>query len=186
MTPVFLSYANPREPRQRRFLDQVITCLQEELDLLPYTIGANVNEDPLPIDQINRCMHETHGLIAVAFRRTQIVDGKVRRLGKDGKKHEQDISGQWFTSPYCQIEPAMAYVLGLPVLMFRETGVVQEGLLETGAIPITYTDFDLSKPTSIDEFFQSDEWKSRVRSWERKVQQVRRRRGSIEILYDGS
>ena len=48
------------------------------------------------------------------------------------------------TSPFCHIEPAMAFQLGLPVLVFREKGVLDDGILEKGGCWVyILSEFDL-------------------------------------------
>ena len=50
----------------------------------------------------------------------------------------------------------MAYQIGLPVLILRERGVVDEGILERGVLGLYMPEFDLSK--SIDAYLSSVEW----------------------------
>ena len=71
--------------------------------------------------------------IAIAFRRSLIVKG-TGKPDSDIGENAYDLTNQWLTSPYCQIEPAMAFQLGLPVLIIREKGVVEEGILPENLI----------------------------------------------------
>ena len=82
-----------------------------------------------PLTAIRRLMLESYGLVTIAFRRSWIETGKGKPKSDIGEK-EYDVSNKWLTSPYCQIEPAMAFQLGLPVLILREKGVIAEGILE--------------------------------------------------------
>lgn len=73
-------------------------------------------------------MLESNGLVTIAFRRSLIKQGTGKPISDIGEE-EYDLSNKWLTSPYCQIEPAMAFQLGLPVLILRER-VIAEGILE--------------------------------------------------------
>ena len=119
-----------------------------------------------------------------------------------GKK-SNNISGKWFTTPWCQIEPAMAFQIGLPVLIFRESGVLAEGILEKGVFGTYMPEFDLPEynlfkmctskeresqerelKEDMEKYFSSDEYKQVIKSWESKVWQVVGRKGNPRKLYD--
>ncbi len=91
------------------------------------------------------------------------------------------INDKWLTSPYCQIEPAMAFQLGLPILIFREKGVIQEGILEKGVIGTYLPEFDLDEP--IEEYFKKQEWKQLIDKWDRYVKNVYEQKGKAPKLY---
>ena len=50
----------------------------------------------------------------------------------------------------------MAYQLGLPVLILREKGVIEVGILEKGVVGLYMPEFDVEQP--IEEYFLSAEW----------------------------
>lgn len=108
-------------------------------------------------------MSKCFGLLSVAFRRAYIQTGTAK-FNADCKDQEAyDISGKWVTSPYCQIEPAMAFQLGIPILIFRETEVIDDGILEKGVTPYYMPVFDLNKP--IDGYFESRDWIDLIQEW---------------------
>ena len=72
-----------------------------------------------PLEGIRSLLFETDGLIAVAIKRHHIIEGKTKDYSED-VRDIKPLNDIYFTSPYCQIEPAMAYQLGLPTLVFRE------------------------------------------------------------------
>lgn len=112
-------------------------------------------------------MSKCFGLISIAFRRAYIKNG-TEKLNTDlENQKERDISEKWITSPYCQIEPSMAFQIGIPILIFRETEVIDEGILGKGVIPYYMPVFDLSKP--IDEYFESSAWMDLIQQWKYKV-----------------
>ena len=97
-------------------------------------------------------MLESNGLVTIAFRRSLIKQGTGKPISDIGEE-EYDLSNKWLTSPYCQIEPAMAFQLGLPVLILREKGVIAEGILEKGVLGVYMPEFDLN--CNLDDYFKS-------------------------------
>ena len=73
----------------------------------------------------------------------------------------------WMTSPYSHIEPAMAFQLGLPILIFRENNVLDDGILEKGVLWIYMPVFNLEN--NIDEYLTSQEFIQLLDQWSLKV-----------------
>lgn len=71
------------------------------------------------------------------------------------------------TSPYSHIEPAMAFQLGLPILIFRENNVLDDGILEKGVLWIYMPVFNLEN--NIDEYLTSQEFIQLLDQWSLKV-----------------
>lgn len=178
MIPVFLSIAAPYLERQQEFLD----CLRSYLiyrQLEPKTVGETEYSMDVPLVAVRRLELECYGVLAVAFRRSYIVKG-VMRPGADlpspddprkPKYKPTDISDTWETSPWIHIEAAMAFQLGLPVLIIRENGVRSEGMLDqTTSGLYAPTPFDLDKPCK--DYFRSVEWKQLIGQWEAYVHSV--------------
>ena len=126
-------------------------------------------------------MLESSGLITIAFRQT-FVESAVSRKGADlPNTPEQPLSAHWTTSPYCQIEPAMAYQIGLPSLILRERGVIADGLLDRGIVGIYMPEFSLDiSPT---DYLRSYEWTDLVGKWEGYVRAVVDARGTPPKLF---
>ena len=103
--------------------------------------------------------------------------GKWSDIGEE----EYDLSNKWLTSPYCQIEPAMAFQLGLPVLILREKGVIAEGILEKGVLGVYMPEFDLN--CNLDDYFKSKEWIQIIQKWEGYVRKVVDNKGKPPMLY---
>lgn len=82
----------------------------------------------------------------------------------------------WITSPYSQIEPAMALMLGIPILILRESGVIEDGILEKGASGIYLPEFNLDDGSN---YFESDEWNALFKQWEHRVISVKNNKGNL-------
>ena len=198
---VFLSCPTPYLKVQQTFIDRLKADLEGRC-LLPRTVGVTDFDMRAPLSSIRSLMLDCNGLIAIAFRRHQIKEGTEKPISDTGAK-SNDISGKWFTTPWCQIEPAMAFQIGLPVLIFREKGVLDEGILQKGVFGTYMPEFDLPEynlfkmcaskeresqeresKAHIDKYFASDEYKQIIKSWESKVWQVVGRKGNPRKLYD--
>ena len=177
---VFLSYPKPCFGRQNQFIDRVRSYLAER-GFEPRTLGVTDYDMDSPLTAIRRLMLESNGLITVAFRRTYVEKGTARlRTDVEGLK-EMSIDGTWLTTPWSHIEPAMAYQLGLPVLILRERGVLDDGILERGVLGLYLPECDLEK--SLDDYFASAEWRGIIGKWEGYVRAVVDRKGTPPQLY---
>lgn len=170
--PVFVSAPKSFLKRQELFLVSVENALATH-DLRPSTLGRSEYDLSAPLEAIRRLMLGSCGLICIAFRRTYIENG-IERPQSDNGEREISKNDIWLTSPYCQIEPAMAYQIGLPILLWRETGVVMDGVFDRGALGLSMPSFDLDAPPDLN----SDQWQQPLREWIDLVRQVYRNRGS--------
>lgn len=166
---VFLSYPKPFLQVQQQFISRITTYL-EERGFAPRTLGVTDYDMDAPLTAIRRLMLESNGLITVAFRRTYLEKGITRhRVDVEGLE-ETSLGETWLTTPWAHIEPAMAYQLGLPILIFRERGVLADGILEKGVVGLYMPEIDLSK--DVDSYFKSNEWNGVMGRWEGCVRNV--------------
>ena len=176
---VFLSYPKPYLKVQRDFIDSVIEYLLSR-GLEPRTLGVTDYDMEEPLIAIRRVMMESNGLLTVAFRRGYIENGQGKPDSDIGESY-YDLSNRWITSPYCQIEPAMAFQLGIPILILRESGVIADGILEKGVTGTYLPEFDLDNPVS--QYLNSCEWQQLIGKWEGCVRRVVESKGRPPRLY---
>lgn len=177
---MFLSYPKPHLKVQQDFIDRLCGYLRGR-GLEPRTLGVTDYDMDAPLTAIRRLMLESNGMITIAFRRTLVKDAVIRSGADISGLLETSLRSVWYTSPFCQIEPAMAYQLGLPVLILREREVVADGLLEQGVIGLFMPEFDLDTP--VEEYFASPEWNSIIGKWEGDVRSVVARKGQPPRLF---
>lgn len=177
---VFLSYPKPHMAVQERFIDELSTYLRGR-GLEPRTLGVTEYDMDAPLKAIRRLMLESNGLITIALRRLWVESGVAKRHADSSGASERVVKDQWFTSPYCQIEPAMAYQLGLPILILREAGVAEEGLLERGVVGLYMPEFSLDVDPLA--YFRSSEWRAVIGKWEGYVRAVVEAKGRPPQLY---
>lgn len=176
---VFLSYPKPFKKEQEQFIQEVSDFL-ERRGFEARTLGVTDYDMNAPLTAIRRLMLESNGILTIAFRRTYVKHG-TSKPESDIMEPSISVNHQWFTSPWCHIEPAMAYQIGLPILVFREKGVMADGILEKGVTGTYLPEFDLDKP--VDGYLESEEWKQIIGSWEGRVRKVVEIKGQPPLLY---
>ncbi len=163
---IFLSFPTPHLIGQKAFIDKVEGYVRQQ-GLNPCTLSISNYDMDAPLAGIRRLMIGCCGLLAVAFKRSFANDLKVRYGADLAGTSGSQLHDVWLTSPYSQIEPAMAYQLGLPILIMRERGVVAEGVLERGVTGLYCPEFDCSAENPFEEFDSKallDQWTGRVRT----------------------
>lgn len=183
--PVFLSCSSPYTEEQKAFKEKVGKYLNN-LGFSARTLGETDYDPEEPLTACRRLMSECNGLITLAFRRYYVRTGweypdlpNQKRL-TDKKtqktvKKQESIDENYFTSPWCQIEATMAFSMGLPILVFREKGVIKRGLLSKGIAGLYLPEFDLDNRTQ--DYLKEPEWKEIINEWGGWVRAVRRAKG---------
>ncbi|MEE6258039.1 hypothetical protein [Plantactinospora sonchi] len=179
-TSIFLSYPKPCMNQQQRFIDRLCDHLDNR-GFAPRTLGVTDYDMDAPLKAIRRLMRESNGLITVAFRRTYVEHAVANHRTDLTGRTSYDLRDVWFTSPWSHIEPAMAYQLGLPILILKESKVVADGLLERGVVGTYLPEFNVEDPA--EEYLESPEWRQLIGQWEGQVRQVVDRKGNPPQLY---
>lgn len=175
---VFFSYPNPFLESQVKFTTEIEKYLRGR-GLQPRTIGKTDYGTAEPLHGIRRLMMESNGLISVALKRVSIEKG-TSKPNSDLNQTSSDVSGRWLTSPWCHIEVAMAYQIGLPILIFRERGVIDDGILEKGISGVYLPEFDLANDVN---YLETDEWRQIIGEWEGYVRTVVSNKGKPPKLF---
>lgn len=159
--PVFLSHPSRLNEIQQQFVDEIIRQIRNEL-LFPRTLPETEQYPETPLTNIRRMILSSYGMVALNLRQ--------RRVNLIENNLKQPLSGSvWEGSPFAQIEPAMAYQYGLPLLLIRETGVEQNGIWSFGIAPVLILEWDSTVPNPIEAFFRRNDWKSILQNWEGHV-----------------
>jgi hypothetical protein len=124
--PVFLSVGGGRNPVQEAFVTAVKTFLNSR-GVAAKTVDDYSTTNRQPLKDVERCMSHCFGAVVLAFERTYIESGSSRR----GSPAEQPLHGVRLPPAWNQIEAAMAYTRGLPLLVLVEHGLTDEGMLES-------------------------------------------------------
>jgi len=183
--PIFLSYGRPITPSppvtpsQQTFINRLCEYLISR-GLEPRTFGVSDYSLLEPLPAIKRVMLETNGLLAIAFAR----DFAETYVYRKGDPSEFTFSNVWFSTPYTQIETAMAFQQGLPIFIARENLVSDDGrisgVLEKGVLDLRIPSFAVNDP---DTFFNGEEFKQIINMWENQVRNYHNRKGFPSVRY---
>lgn len=178
---VFLSRPTPHEEGQKLLLNRIVRRL-ERRGLTARTIGdTDYGREPMP--HIRSVMMDCNGLLGIGFRRFHIASGSDRPQSITDSHSHGDIENRWLTSPYIHLEAAIAFQIGLPVLLFAEEGVIQEGALESGVMIMYPPTFDSRTAQSRRRFLESLQWRQLIDTWEGEVQEVVHAKGQPPRLF---
>ncbi|HEY0026031.1 MAG TPA: hypothetical protein VGB24_24285 [Longimicrobium sp.] len=125
--PVFLSVGRTFTREQEQFVADFESFLRVQ-GLEPETVGRNYVKNQQPLRSIEECMRKCSGAVILAFERVYIEIGEDKR----GSSDAEELRGTRVPTVWNQVEAAMAYALGLPLLVIVERGLRSEGLLEKG------------------------------------------------------
>lgn len=162
----------PFNTQQEKFIDRVSLYLITN-GFTPRTLGVTDFSMSVPLTKIKIMMNECYGLLSIAFKRTYVKKGTVKHGADLIGQTSYSISDCWLTSPYCQVEPSMALQIDMPFLIFREKGVIDEGILKKGAFDSYMPEFDIDSPinddSSINNYFEGLEWNQLFIEWKQRV-----------------
>tara|TARA_B110000003_G_C16622970_1_gene523835 strand:- start:1560 stop:2099 length:540 start_codon:yes stop_codon:yes gene_type:complete len=176
--PIFLSYPQPFTKAQETFISKVQKYLTSR-GFEPRTLGVSDYDVEEPLTAIRRMLLESNGMLVIGFRRTLIEKGSSKPKSNNGQI-EKSLDNNWLTSPWCHIEPAMAYQIGLPILILRENGVIADGILEKGITGTYLPEFNLENENS---YLNTEEWNQIIGKWEGNVRQVVSNKGKPPKLF---
>lgn len=124
---VFVSVGGTATEAQEAFVTAVETRLRSE-GLNPHTVGRNTFSSDAPLKAVTELMNQCNGLVVIALERYYFPNG-IEKRGGDNESQLQEVK---LPTSFNQIEAAMAYTRGIPLLVIVEEGIKKEGLLERG------------------------------------------------------
>lgn len=155
---VFLSVGSPSNARQKQFSDSVRQFLSSER-LTPLTPGQNYALNLQPLKAVEQCMKSCSGVVVLAFERIHIAEGIERRGGNDPRA----VDGQNIPTVWNQVEGAMGYARGLPLLVLAEKGLRADALLENKYDwNVQWIDLKASALTTPEFRGVFDDWRSKL------------------------
>lgn len=158
--PVFLSHPSRLNSIQQEFVSTIIMEIKKAL-LLPRTLPVSEQYPEPPLTNIRRMILSSYGFIAL-----NLAQREVRAL--ENNLVEELNFTTWEGSPFAQIEPAMAFQYGLPMLLIRESTVEQTGIWSFGIGPFLLLEWNPNLP--LGDFFNSTAWLQIFQNW---ISQVR-------------
>lgn len=158
---IFISVGATSTKEQEEFVTAIEERLRSE-GLIPKTVGRNTFTSDSPLTAINELMDKCMGTVIIALERTYFPNG----LEKRGSHEETELKEVRVPTPWNQIESAMAYSKGLPLMVIIEEGLKAGGLLEENfGWYILYLKPDKLSLTSIKFNGVFNDWKDKVKKY---------------------
>lgn len=157
---IFVSVGATATDAQEHFVSAVEDRLRSE-GLTPHTIGRNTFSSDAPLKAVSELLTVCSGAVVIAFERSYFPSG----ISKRGGPKEVVLKGIKLPTSWNQIEAAMAYSHGLPLLVIVEAGLRSEGLLERGY------DWYVQELTLEPAALASIEFNGVFASWKQKISQ---------------
>jgi hypothetical protein len=124
---VFVSVGTGLNLQQEAFVSAIETRLRA-VGLTPCAIGRNSFSADAPLRAVVDLMNRSAGAVVIALERYRFTAGVERR----GSTKEKSLDTVALPSAWNQIEAAMAYGRGLPLLVIVDETLHCDGLLEKG------------------------------------------------------
>ena len=124
---IFVSVGTGLNDRQETFVSAVEARLRG-IGFVPCTIGRNTFSTDAPLAAVMDLMDRCAGAVVIAVERYFLEEGRERR----GSDREKRLGPTSFPTSWNQIEAAMAYGRGLPLLVLVDEQLHCDGLLEKG------------------------------------------------------
>ena len=124
---VFVSVGGTATEQQEAFVRAVEDRLRSE-GLVPHTVGRNTFSADAPLKTVTELLDKCSGTVVIALERSYFTGGTEKR----GGPREIALTDVKLPTPWNQIEAAMSYARGLPLMVVVEAGLKSEGLLERG------------------------------------------------------
>lgn len=172
MIPIFISRPNPFTREQAYFLNLLEQNINK-VQMKNITLEAkdyNPHESlTCLLEMIKRC----YGMIVVAFGQYYIEIGTSKKGAIANKNffesYENSLEQLWVTSPFCQIEGAIAFGNKLPILILEQSNVKIEGILKEGSHAIHAPKFSVENYTKIERYFKSLNFSCKFDEWTKQV-----------------
>lgn len=131
----------PQKPPVRIFLSRPGT-LNDQQSLLVATFKAALETEGMILETLERADYPRSGMLSEVRKRIKGCAGAVilgfrqlevsKGVWRSGTPEEREVAGVRVATPWSQIEAGMAAMNGLPVLLVRESGVV-DGIFDLSA-----------------------------------------------------
>jgi hypothetical protein len=124
---IFVSVGSATTSEQEAFIRAIEDRLRSE-GLNPRTLGRNVWSADAPLTAVIDLLDKSSGAVVIALERSFFPSGVEKR----GGPKETQLTNVLLPTPWNNIEAAVGYAKGLPLLVIVERGLKSEGLLEPG------------------------------------------------------
>lgn len=155
---IFVSVGGTASDEQESFVLAVEERLRSE-GFNPRTVGRNTFSSDAPLKTVTDLLDRCSGTVVIALERLYFPSGTEKRNGSK----QTDLKEVSISTPWNQIEAALSYNRGLPLLVIVAEGVRSEGLLEPGY------DWYVQRVNPTAMSLNTNEFNGVLASWKNKV-----------------
>ena len=155
---IFLSVGGTANDDQEAFVRAVEERLRSE-GFIPHTVGRNTFSSDAPLKTVSDLLNKCSGTVVIALERLYFPSGIEKRNGLK----QSSLSETSLPTPWNQIEAALSYSRGLPLLVIVANEIRSEGLLEPGY------DWYVQRVEPTANSLHSNEFNGVLASWKGKV-----------------
>jgi hypothetical protein len=141
--PIFLSSPTQLSPRQDRSRKVVLGILND-LRVEPRALGRSDYPKDVPLKEVLAIARHCHGGVILGFEQYRATTG-LWRPGTKEQRRTRPPEVVRFPTPWNQLEAGILFGLKLPLLIFREPGVVG-GVLDVGTTEVFVHDMPPARP----------------------------------------
>lgn len=174
MIPIFLSRPNPFTYEQAIFLEFLIKKINVT-QMKSITLEAKDYNPHESLTCLSELIKRCYGMIIVAFGQYYIEKGTSKKGAVANRTFfnscENSIDQLWATSPFCQIEGAIAFGNKLPILILQQYNIKAEGILKVGDHAIHGPTFSIEINKEIESYFQNPDFLFTFDEWSQQVVQ---------------
>jgi len=138
--PIFLSCPRTLTASQTAIRAGIVAEL-DKWGLEPRTIGVSDYAVDAPLKEILVLARHCAGGLILGFKQTHVTSG----THKPSTNEEKALTDAAWGTPWNQIEAGVLFALGLPMLLLRESSVV-EGIFDLGSSGLFVQSFDEVEP----------------------------------------
>ena len=164
---VFVSVGGPSTPSKRHFFEPSKIGFGARASF--HTVGRNTFSSDAPLKTVTELLDKCAGTVVIALERSFFPTG----LEKRGGPKQSQVADIKLPTPWNQIEAAMAYSRGHPLLVIVEQGLKSEGLLEHGY------DWHVQWVEPVPSALTTLEFNGVLAGWKSKMESRRRNAGSL-------
>lgn len=155
---IFVSVGSGLSVEQEVFVQAVESRLREE-GCIPHTLDRNDWSAAAPLNAVDGLMDRCRGALIIGLERYSFDAGVERR----GSPKQTTLGATSLTTSWNQVEAALAFSKGLPLLVLLDERVKPDGLLEPGH------DWYIARVPLKPESLQTPKINGLVRSWKARV-----------------
>lgn len=156
----FLSVGEPHNQYQENYLNFLEKHL-ETFGLKLESLGRTFWSVRAPLKPIQQKMKDVFGAVILAMERLYVRDG----IFKEGSKNEKRVNNIFLPTVWNQIEAAMAYQMGLPLLILKDEKLYAEGMIDPSIHEWQVIRIDIKNPDQI----KFNPYKGMIASWVEEV-----------------